>query len=188
MHITIIGVGALGSHVVPLLRNTAQLRVIDDDRVEAKNTAAQFHTVTAVNQLKVRSLDQLMRFCWQKSLAAIPHRLVAANADNLLGSADLLIDCLDNGPSRRLVQAYARQTATPCLHGALAAGGGFGRVIWDAHFVIDEADAGVPTCEGGEHLPFIGLVAAYLAFSAQQFLLTGRRLGWSIAPTHVEAV
>ena len=42
--VIVVGVGALGSHVVQLLRNAdATIRVIDFDKVEQKNVASQFH-------------------------------------------------------------------------------------------------------------------------------------------------
>lgn len=49
---------------------------------------------------------------------------------------------------------------------------------WDERFTPDadaEDEAGQATCEGGEHLPFIGLVAAALARAVQDFLRDGTR-------------
>jgi len=55
-------------------------------------------------------------------------------------------------------------------------------------FVIDDAAAGAATCEDGQHLPFIAMVASLLAYSAQTFLNTTKKRGWSIAPTRIEMV
>jgi len=185
-NVTIIGAGALGSHVVQFLRGEAKLRVIDFDRIEAKNVLAQFHGKSHIGKSKVEALKQTMNFLWNVKVDTIPHKLVQNNADALLGGWDLIIDTLDNGEARRIVQAYVRAHNTPCLHGALAADGAFGRVIWDAQFVIDEEDSqGAPTCEGGEHLPYIGIVSAYLARAAQVFLRHGKKIGFSISPTNV---
>lgn len=190
MKITIIGVGALGSHLVAALRNeAATVKVIDFDRVEMKNVASQFHFKNGVGKKKTEALKQAMQFCYGYKIDGVSNRLTADNAEQLLGGADLLVDCLDNGASRRLIQAYARAHGIPCLHGALAADGGFGRVVWDEHFVIDdEGDAGAPTCEDGEHLPFIEITAAYLAYAAQRFVRTGRKTGYSISPAGVEKI
>jgi hypothetical protein len=69
------------------------------------------------------------------------------------------------------------------LHGAVAADGSFGRVVWDAEFSIDdESNVGAATCEGGEHLPFIALSASFLARAAQVFLASGGRIGFQIHP------
>jgi len=179
--ITVVGVGALGSHVVMMLRNLkATLRVIDFDRVEQKNVSAQFHGKPNVGKGKTQSLQQTMNYLFGTKLAVIPHKLTTENDVQLLGGSDLIIDCLDNGWARRIVQAFARQNAIPCLHGALAAEGSFGRVIWDENFVIDDASTGGATCEDGEHLPFICVTASLLAKSAQDFFKQGRKIGFQI--------
>lgn len=187
--VTIVGAGALGSHVAMLLRNEAELKVIDFDRVEQKNVQAQFHNKGSVGRNKTESLRGLMLLLWGNKVEAVPHKLVANNAHALLvaNAPELVIDCLDNGEGRRTIQAFVRspnnmaQPSIPCLHGALAADGTFGRVVWDEHFVIDDESAtGAATCEGGEHLPFIVVTAAYLARSAQVFLQTGKRIGWQL--------
>jgi molybdopterin/thiamine biosynthesis adenylyltransferase len=182
--IVVVGVGALGSHVVQALRNVeATLRVIDFDRVEQRNVASQFHGKPNVGKLKVQSLQQSMKFLFGRDIGIVSHKLVTDNVKELLGKADLLLDCLDNGAARRLVQQFARTSSTACLHGALDAQGSFGRVVWDESFVIDdEGVAGAATCEDGAHLPFITVVAANLAYSAQRFLRDGRKVGFEISP------
>lgn len=182
--IIIVGVGALGSHVVQLLRNTdAVIKVIDFDRIETKNTASQFHAKGSVGKGKVQALQQTMQFLWGLKIAGVPHKLTSENDDQLLSGADLLIDCLDNGGSRRILQGFAQRTHTPCLHGALAAEGSFGRIVWTEDFKVDdEAGAGAATCENGEHLPFIALVSSCLAYSAQQFLSKGLKVGFHVHP------
>ena len=189
MNIIIIGVGALGSHLVQALRNeNATLKVIDFDRVEMRNTASQFYFKNAVGKKKTEALKQQMQFCYGTKIQTIPNKLTDDNVEQLLSGADLLIDCLDNGEARRLVQDFAKAHETPCLHGALAADGGFGRVVWTESFVIDDGASGVATCEDGEFLPFIQLVVSYLATAAQQFAQNGRKLGFSISPTAVQKI
>lgn len=182
--VTVVGVGALGSHVVQLLRSVKDITlfVIDFDRVEQKNVMSQFHGKPSVGKLKTQALQQTMNFLFGMKIDVASHKLTKDNAKELLGGADLIVDCLDNAEARRIVQEFARATETPCLHGALDANGSFGRVIWDAGFVIDEETEGQATCEDGEHLPFIALTGAFLAKAAQEFLTAGRQLGFSIHP------
>lgn len=197
-----VGVGALGSHVVQALRNAdATLKVIDFDRVEQRNVASQFHGKPNVGKAKVASLQQTMNFLFGRKIDTVPHKLTSDNVKELLGGADLIIDCLDNGVARRLVQNHVRsphlvmtvskgevkdtkyKASYPCIHGALDANGSFGRVVWDENFVIDdEGKAGAATCEDGAHLPFITVVAANIAYAAQQFLKDGRRIGFEVSP------
>lgn len=187
--VTVVGVGALGSHVIMLLRNVCRLKVIDFDRVENKNVSSQFHGKATVGKLKVQGLQQSMQFLFGKKIEVVPHRLTSDNSKELLGGAGLVIDCLDNGASRRLVQDYIRSKSIPCVHGALAADGGFARVIWTESFVIDdEGTGGAATCENGEHLPFISVAASFLAKAAQDFLLQGKKVGYQIHPTGVFSV
>lgn len=190
MKITIIGVGALGSHLVQSLRNEdATIKVIDFDRVEMKNVASQFHFKNGVGKKKVDALKQAMQFCYGRKIETVSNKLTADNVDQLLAGADLLIDCLDNGEARRLVQGYARANDVPCLHGALAANGGFGRVVWDKNFVIDdEAGAGAATCEDGEFLPFIQITATYIAQAVQRFIKQRRTIGYEISPGGIEKI
>lgn len=187
--VTIVGVGALGSHVAQFLRNEAELRVIDFDRVEAKNMLSQFHGKPGGAKLKVEALKSTMQFLWGVKLTTFSVRLAHDNLMQLIhGDSDLVIDCVDNAPTRALIQMHTRAHGLPCLHGALAADGAFGRVIWDEMFQIDDGDGAAPTCEDGAHLPFIVTVSSLIARSAQVFLKTGKKQGWSIAPTRIEMV
>ncbi len=181
-NVVIVGVGALGSHAAQFLRSAgAQLRVIDFDRVEQKNVLSQFHGKPSIGKLKSTSLQQAMAYFYGLKIEAVSNKLVQDNVSALLGKADLVIDCLDNGESRRVVQKFVREHSIPCLHGALAAAGSFGQVVWDEKFTIDDAPAvGAPTCEDGEHLPFIAIVSAYLAKSAQIFLSTDKKVGFQM--------
>lgn len=188
--IVVVGVGALGSHLVQLIRNEkVDIKVIDFDKVEQKNVMSQFHGKPGVGKNKVEALKQTMDFLFKRQLAVVSNKLVAENIDVLMKGATLVVDCLDNGASRKLVQDYVRKHNLPCLHGALAPGGEFGRSIWDEQFVIDsEVGAGAATCEDGEFLPFIALTAAYMARSVQIFLKDGKRVGFSISPVGAFAI
>ncbi len=183
-NVLVCGVGALGSHVVQYLRNEAQLRIVDFDRVDSGNLASQFHSKPHTRKLKVEALQKTMQFLWGTVVTINSNKLTTQNVDIILHDHDLVIDCLDNGEGRRVIQTWVRRTNTPCLHGALAANGGFGRVCWDAAFKIDdEAAAGEPTCAEGDFLPFIAIVSAYLARAAQIFLRDQKQVGFSILPT-----
>lgn len=189
--IVIVGVGALGSNVALLLRNVEvqkattvedafRLIAIDFDRVAHKNTLAQFHGKASIGKNKALSLQQSLNFLFGIKIDAVPHKLTQDNAQILLQGAALVIDCLDNGASRRVVQSFARELRIPCLHGALAADGSIGRAVWDDKFQIDDESGDGATCEDGEHLPFIGMVSAYIARAAQEFLKSGRQMSYQV--------
>jgi molybdopterin/thiamine biosynthesis adenylyltransferase len=173
--ILVCGVGALGSHAALLLRNEdATLVLVDDDRVETKNLAAQGFVKPSLGKNKAQALKQQLKTFYGVVAEAKPVRFGEHNAGVLLEGVGLALDCFDNAASRRLLQEAAREAEVPLLHGALSADGTFGLVRWSERFVPDEEDApGQATCEGGEHLPLIALAAATLARSAQDFLHGG---------------
>lgn len=186
INITIVGVGALGSNLVPIIRNEAIVKVIDYDKVEKRNVLSQFHGNSSVGKNKAKALQQSMNFFFGKKIEAIPFKLTNDNVNELLINSNIIIDCLDNAESRQIVQNYVREHDVPCLHGALAADGGFGRVVWDESFTIDsEGSEGAPTCEGGEHLPFIVTVSSYLARAIQTFVKDGSKDAYQITPRGV---
>jgi molybdopterin-synthase adenylyltransferase len=124
---------------------------------------------------------QLANFYGTKA-EALGVRLAATNAAQLLGGCTLAVDCFDNADSRIVLAEAARATGVPLVHAAIAADGTFGLVRWDERFAADREDApGQPTCEGGEHLPMIGLVGATLARAIQDFVRAGTRHDYMIA-------
>lgn len=188
MRIVIIGVGALGSHFALSSRNLGDLVLVDGDRVEMKNVLSQVHTKLGVGKNKTVSLSQVLSL-FDKKTTTMPVMVTQANVDVVLQKADLVVDCMDNGRSRRLVQDAVRGARIPCIHGAVDAQGTFGRVIWDQDFVVDDEDVtGAPTCEDGENLPFSALVASYLTMSVRDFVRTGRMVSYQIYPGGVTRI
>lgn len=188
--ITIVGVGALGSHVVLFLRNLGvPLKVIDFDKVEQRNTQSQFHGIKTVGKSKVSSIQQTLDFLFKSKIEGVSHQLVSDNLSQLLGGSQLVIDCVDNAATRRIIQGYVREHNIPCLHGAVSADGSFGQVIWDESFRIDQELAqGGATCENGDHLPFITLVSSLIAKSAQDFVKTSKKNGYQVHPNGVHTL
>jgi molybdopterin-synthase adenylyltransferase len=175
--IVFCGVGALGSHAVVCCRNLgATLALVDHDRVESKNLLAQAFVRPSVGKNKAEALKaQLLNLHGVKAVA-FPVRLQPGNVQALCAGAALLVDCFDNLASRQVLATWARAAGVPLVHGALSGDGTFGLVRWDERFVPDPEDAPAQaTCEGGEHLPLIALLAACLARTIQDFLRDGTR-------------
>ena len=117
--VVIVGVGALGSHLVQFLRSEdVKIRVIDFDRVETKNLMSQLHAKSTVSRNKAESIKKTMHFLFGTKLDAIPHKLTLVSVPEMVDNADLVVDCLDNGASRKILQDYVRSHDVPCLHGA----------------------------------------------------------------------
>jgi molybdopterin-synthase adenylyltransferase len=185
--IVICGIGALGSTAVQYLRNVdAELRLVDFDRVESKNLAAQWFVKQSIGKNKAEAARlQLANFYGAKA-EAMGVRLGAHNAAQLLAGCALAVDCFDNADSRIALSEAARAANVPLVHAALAADGTFGLVRWDERFVADREDTpGQATCEGGEHLPMIGLVGATLARAIQDFVTRAERRDFLISMSSV---
>ena len=183
MRVVICGVGALGSTAVSLCRSLGvELRLVDFDRVESKNLAAQWFVKQSIGKNKAEAVRlQLANFYGHKA-EAMGVRLAAQNASQLLDGCDLAVDCFDNQDSRLLLSQVARAGDLPLVHAALAADGTFGLVRWDERFAPDREDSeGQATCEGGDHLPLIGLLASTLARAVQDFLRSGARADYMVS-------
>jgi molybdopterin/thiamine biosynthesis adenylyltransferase len=170
--IVVCGIGALGSTALQYLRSLdAELRLVDFDRVESKNLAAQWFVKQSLGKNKAEAARlQLANFYGVKA-EAMGVRLGAHNAAQLLDGCALAVDCFDNADSRIALSEAARSANVALVHSALAADGTFGMVRWDERFTPDREDVeGQATCEGGEHLPMIGLVGATLARTIQDFV------------------
>ncbi|WP_426732927.1 HesA/MoeB/ThiF family protein [Myxococcus faecalis] len=177
MRIVFCGVGAIGSQAAVLCRNLeATLVFIDFDRVESKNLLAQAHVKPSVGKNKAEALKlQLLNLHGVKA-ESFGVRVTRDNVAALCGGADLVVDCFDNQDSRRVLSGFAREAGKPLVHGAVSADGTFGLVRWDERFRPDAEDtAGQATCEGGAHLPLLGLLAATLARGIQDFVKHGTR-------------
>ena len=177
MRIVFCGVGALGSTAAVLCRGLgAELAFVDFDRVESKNLTAQAFVKASLGKNKAEALKLQLASFYGLRCEAFPVRLVDANVDALCGRADLAVDCFDNAASRGVLQAWARRSGRPLVHAAIAADGSFGLVRWTERFVPDVEDAAdQATCEAGEHLPMIGMLAGTLARVIQDFVEAGAR-------------
>ncbi|MCB9561925.1 MAG: ThiF family adenylyltransferase [Kofleriaceae bacterium] len=188
MRVVFCGVGALGSTAVHYCRNLgADLRLVDFDRVESKNLAAQWFVKQSVGKNKAEAARlQLANFYGVKA-EAMGVRLAATNAAQLLAGCDLAVDAFDNQASRVLLSDAARAAGVALVHAALAADGTFGLVRWDERFVADREDVtGQATCEGGEHLPLIGVLGATLARAVQDFVRADARHDYLVSLSGVQ--
>lgn len=188
--ITIVGVGALGSHLVMLARNwPVIIRVVDFDRIEAKNVQSQFHTRMGQGKNKAKALQSAMHGMFKIQIQAMSTKLMGNNRVPLLSESDLIIDCTDNFKARDIIQEYCEDIDLPCLHGCLSADGTLARVVWTEHFKPDKEDSeNDVTCEDGANLPFHVLAAAMMAQIIQRYLESGIKQSWQLTPFTVTRV
>jgi molybdopterin-synthase adenylyltransferase len=177
VRIVFCGVGAIGSSAVVLCRTLgAELAFVDFDRVESKNLLAQAFVKASVGKNKAEALKLQLGTFYGAKAESFPVRLVADNVETLCGAADLVVDCFDNAASRNVLQSWARGSRRALVHAGLSGDGTFGLVRWTERFTPDAEDKdGQATCEGGDHLPMVGLLAATLARIIQDFVRSGTK-------------
>lgn len=171
------GVGAIGSHAAWLCRNLeARLVFVDFDRVESKNLASQVYVKSSIGKNKADALKlQLLNF-HSVQAEAFGVRLGPENVETLLAGADLVVDAFDNAKSRVVVSEHARKAGLALVHAGISGDGTFGMVRWDEGFTPDAEDhEGQATCEGGVHLPLLGVLGATLSRVVQEFLSSGEK-------------
>ena len=188
MRVCLIGLGALGSNLMLAARSIPDLEwtVCDFDSVEFKNTQSQFHPQLVLRKNKAVAIKQSMQSLFKLKVDAKPVKLTGDNAEQLLSGADLVIDCLDNAASRRVLAAFCESKGTEHLHSGLAEDGSVAVINWGQDFIIDEESAeGQATCEAGEHLPMIMAASSYLALALQKYVEDHLKVGFQVLPTGV---
>jgi len=119
----IAGAGGLGS-TVSLYLTTAgvgTIRIVDHDRVELSNLNRQIlHWDKDIGERKVDSAsDKLRQLNKGVKIEAIGETITEANASQLVADSDLIVDAMDNLPTRYLLNKTALDKGIPFFHGAV---------------------------------------------------------------------
>jgi len=159
--VLVIGAGGLGSPALLYLAaaGVGTIGIVDADRVETTNLQRQVvHTDADVGRLKVDSArDRVLAANPGVQVRTHPVRLTAANALEVLGDYDLVLDGADNFPTRYLVDDACSILGIPDVWGSILGFDGQAGVFWAAHgptyrelFPQPPAPGSVPSCaEGG---------------------------------------
>jgi molybdopterin/thiamine biosynthesis adenylyltransferase len=123
LRITLVGVGAIGSAVLPLLRDPriSTVRLIDGDTVEQDNLPRQllFHPAD-VGALKVAvAASRIAHLNPAPTMHAVPCFLDATNCAALLEDADVVLDCCDDLHAKRLIATHCRQVGRYLINAAV---------------------------------------------------------------------
>ncbi len=120
--VLICGCGGLGGVLVNLLARVGVglLRLVDGDAFAPSNLNRQWLCDTRhLSQPKARVAEEQVRAINPLlEVEAFPEILVESNADDLLRGMDLVLDALDNLPTRFLLAAVSRRLEIPFIHAA----------------------------------------------------------------------
>jgi molybdopterin/thiamine biosynthesis adenylyltransferase len=122
--VCIIGLGGLGGWVVELLSRSGigHLTLVEGDHFEESNLNRQlFCTESGLGQKKAAAAAERVRRI-NSSIAVTVHGeyIRAHNAAQLIGGCDVLVDCLDNLPTRFIIESAARRIGAPLVSAAVA--------------------------------------------------------------------
>jgi molybdopterin/thiamine biosynthesis adenylyltransferase/rhodanese-related sulfurtransferase len=178
----VIGAGGLGSPVLQYLTaaGTGRIGVVDDDRVDLTNLQRQTIFETAdVGRSKAEVAAQRMRALNPSvEIDAIPIRLRAENARELVRLYDVVVDCTDRFPTRYLINDACVLESKPYVYGSIfrfdgqVSVFGPGGPCYRCLYPQAPPPGSVPTCaEGGVLGALAGIVGAFQASEALKLLL-----------------
>lgn len=120
----VVGLGGLGGGLVEILSRAGvgNLVLIDGDRFEEHNLNRQWlSTQGSLGQFKAEAAGARAAVVNGAVEAEMhPVFLTAANAKKLIKGCDIVIDCLDDIPSRFILETAAKKLAIPMISGAVA--------------------------------------------------------------------
>lgn len=152
--VVVVGAGGLGGWVIEGLARmgVGHLTLIDGDTFQENNLNRQIGcTERTLGQSKVSVLAQrVAEVNGAVAVSALERWLDEANAPELLGGADVIVDALDNLPTRMVLQRAAAVLGIPVVHGAI--GGYTGQVM-----TIYPGDAGLYALYGDGDVPDHGV-------------------------------
>ncbi len=181
--VAIVGCGALGSVQAELLARagTGFLRLIDRDSVELSNLQRQLlydeRDAREGTPKAVAAARRLADIASPVEVEAAVADLSPANAEDLLGDIELILDGTDNFETRYLINDFAVSRGIPWIYGAAVGSYGLKMAVIPGQTaclacVYPEPPAGVqPSCEtAGVLAPLTMTIAALQAADALKIL------------------
>jgi molybdopterin/thiamine biosynthesis adenylyltransferase len=119
----IAGAGGLGSPAAIYLTaaGVGKICVVDHDRVELTNLNRQIlHWEKDIGKKKVSSArEKLKKINHEVKIEAIEKTITEANVSQLIAGFDVIVDAMDNLPTRYLLNKTAIEKNIPFFHGAV---------------------------------------------------------------------
>ncbi len=119
----IAGAGGLGSPVSIYLAvaGIGSITIVDADKIELSNLNRQIlHPNERIGVEKARSAEQTLKAINPDvEIKGIVAYIDENSVADLIGDADLIMDCLDNMDTRHIINKYAVKAGIPLVHGAI---------------------------------------------------------------------
>ncbi|MFC1978694.1 ThiF family adenylyltransferase [Chloroflexota bacterium] len=121
--VLIAGAGGLGSPISVYLTvaGVGNITIVDYDTVALSNLNRQInHWDKDVDRKKVDSArEKLLGLNSDIIVKAVAEKITADNVDDIVGDNDLIVDAMDNVPTRLLLNQVAIKKNMPIFHGAV---------------------------------------------------------------------
>lgn len=119
----IAGAGGLGSAIAIYLAvaGVGNLRIVDNDRVELSNLNRQIlHWDEDIGKPKTKVAKRKINY-WNPNIKveALNETITEANVNTLIGDSVLILDALDNYPTRYILNKAALTKHIPFFHGGI---------------------------------------------------------------------
>ena len=121
--ILVVGCGGLGGHIIDQLSRIGVgfLRVVDGDVFEASNLNRQLLScvpLLGISKAKAAA-DHIARVNPNVTVESVQTFLTEGNAAEILAGCDIVMDALDNIPSRKILAAACKKANIPYIYGAI---------------------------------------------------------------------
>ena len=148
--VAVVGAGGLGGALVELLARlgVGALVVADTDVFTEDNLNRQLFSIEGnIGEGKAEAAARMVS-CVNSAVEVFPHKVFVndANADALFAGCGLVVDALDNIPSRLVLQRAASRLRVAFIHGAIA--GFLGELM-----TVFPGDRGLEALYGGVESP-----------------------------------
>ena len=167
----VAGAGGLGSPTLLYLTAAGAGRIVvcDVGAVELSNLNRQvLHPTESIGRAKPESASAALR-ALNPHVEIVTHSVYIddENIDDLAGGSDILVDCLDNFPSRYVLNRYAVRTGTPFVHAGVEGLSGQATFIRPPETpcldcIFPEDPAGYVKDEEDRTIPIVGAAAGLI--------------------------
>jgi adenylyltransferase/sulfurtransferase len=183
-HALVVGAGGLGSPVALYLAaaGVGRITLADHDVVEMTNLQRQIaHDMDSLGVNKAESAARRMR-AMNPDIQVVPlqEKLAGAALDQTVATADVVLDCSDNFPTRQAVNRACARHRKPLVSGAAVRFDGQvavfdlrrdGAPCYACLFPEDARDAEMRCAEFGVFAPLVGVIGAMQATEALKLLI-----------------
>jgi len=121
--VLVVGCGGLGGHIIDMLARIGlgSLRVVDGDVFEASNLNRQLLSevpLLGVKKAKAAA-EHIRRVNPDIDAESVEEFMTVENAQRLIADCDIVMDALDNVPSRKILAAVCGEAGIPYVYGAI---------------------------------------------------------------------